>query len=187
MVDSTSMGDAARHLPEADLERALTERTAPPRDEGRVALVISKGPGGERSQPAEAVLTVSSGVAGDAWARARTPEPLAQITVMDVGVATIVANGQSLELFGDNLLVDLDLSAANLPPGSRLAVGSAVLEVTTLPHNGCSKFRARFGTDALRFVSGKARRELNLRGIYMRVVQDGLVRPGDRVVVLSRG
>jgi len=187
MVDSTSMGDATRHLSLADLERAWAERPAPPTDEGRVAFVVSKGPGGVRERPAAPVFTVQGGVPGDAWGRAQSPDPLAQITVMDVGVAEIVANGQSLDLFGDNLFVTLDLSAANLPPGSRLNVGEAVLEVTTEPHNGCSKFRARFGGDALRFVSHRERRHFNLRGIYMKVVQDGLVRPGDRVVVRSRG
>jgi len=187
MIDSNSTGDPTRHRSLAELERALAARPTPPTDEGRVAFVVSKGPGGVRERPAAPVFTIQGGVPGDAWGRAQNPDPLAQITVMDVGVAEIVANGQSLDLFGDNLFVTLDLSAANLPPGSRLDVGEAVLEVTTEPHNGCSKFRTRFGGDALRFVSHRDRRYLNLRGIYMLVVQDGLIQPGDRVVVRSRG
>ena len=109
-----------------------------------------------------------------------------QIAVMQTAVAELIANGQTLTLFGDNLFLELDLSAANLPAGSRLRVGGAVLEVTPMPHNGCRKFQARFGQDALRFVSVMQLRHRNLRGIYMRVVEPGDVQPGDAVEVLAR-
>ena len=91
-----------------------------------------------------------------------------------------------MPLFGDNLFLDLDLSTENLPPGSRVRVGKAILQVTPVPHNGCRKFRGRFGDNALRFVSKKELRHRNLRGIYMRVLEGGEVSPGDRVEVLSR-
>jgi MOSC domain-containing protein YiiM len=105
---------------------------------------------------------------------------------MQHGVALLIANGQPLCLAGDNLFFDLDLSAANLPIGSRLRVGAAVLEVTPKPHNGCRKFMGRFGNDALRFVAHPERRPLNLRGIYLRVVEDGEIAVGDVVEVLAR-
>jgi MOSC domain-containing protein YiiM len=109
-----------------------------------------------------------------------------QIAVMQGDVARMIANGQSLALFGDCLILDLDLSAANLPIGSRVRVGAALLEVSPAPHNGCRKFRARFGDDALRFVSMPALRHRNLRGIYLIVAEAGDVRAGDPVEVVSR-
>ncbi len=109
-----------------------------------------------------------------------------QIAVMQRDVAELIANGQPLTLFGDCLILDLDLSKDNLPVGSRVQVGNSLLEVTPEPHNGCRKFQARFGADALRFVSMKQLRHRNLRGIYMRVVDGGDVVNDDRVVVKSR-
>ena len=84
-------------------------------------------------------------------------------------------------LAGDQLYVDLDLSVENLPAGTRLAVGDAVVEITPEPHTGCAKFSARFGTDALKFVNKPPGRELRLRGVNARVVTPGTVRPGDAI------
>ena len=131
-------------------------------------------------------MTAESGVLGDAWGRQARPAPEAQLAVMHVGIAELVANGQPLTLFGDNLFLDLDLSSANLPSGSRLRAGTATLEVTPEPHNGCRKFRERFGDAALGLVSRGDLRHLNLRGVYMRVVEDGAIAVGDPVRVLSR-
>jgi MOSC domain-containing protein YiiM len=105
---------------------------------------------------------------------------------MQEGVARLIANGQPLSLFGDSLFLVLDLSSRNLPTGSTLQIGTAVLQVTAKPHNGCRKFRQRFGSDALRFVSTPEFRHLNLRGVYMRVVADGDAGPGDPVRVVAR-
>ena len=82
-------------------------------------------------------------------------------------------------LAGDQLYVDLDLSEANLPPGTRLSIGSAVIEVTAEPHTGCSKFVERFGLDAMKFVNSRERKDLHLRGINARVVRPGVLRVGD--------
>jgi MOSC domain-containing protein YiiM len=185
-IDSTSTGDARLHRTLDELEQAFAALPPAPRDDGRVVLIVSKARGGVRNRLEVATLSRDGGVPGDAWRRGRHPDPLAQITVMQEGVASLIANGQPLDLFGDNLIVDLDLSAANLPAGSRVQMGGAILEVTPEPHNGCVKFQTRFGSDALRFVSRREQRHLNLRGIYMRVVSDGDVRPGDAVRVLSR-
>jgi hypothetical protein len=178
-------GDAARHLPLAELEAGLA-RLAPPADAGTLALIVARGDDGARATPERVRLTRAGGVPGDAWERDSPDRPEAQLAVMCAPVARLVANGQALSLFGDNLLLELDLSAANLPVGSRLRVGAATLEVTPKPHNGCVKFRQRFGGDALRFVSSPALRPLNLRGIYLRVVEDGEAALGDAVAVLSR-
>ena len=123
---------------------------------------------------------------GDAWARKSPVMPEAQLAVMQRDVAELIANGQALGLFGDNLFLDLELAAANLPIGSRLRAGNAVLEVTPKAHNGCRKFKSRFGDDALRLVSEAERRQLNLRGIYLCVVEDGEVGVGDVVAVIVR-
>ena len=131
-------------------------------------------------------MTPEAGIPGDAWGRQRHPAPDAQLTVMQVDVAELIANGQPLTLFGDNLIFELDLSEANLPPATRLRAGTATLEATPEPHNGCRKFRERFGDAALRFVSQRDLRHLNLRGVYMRVVEAGEVAAGDPVQVLSR-
>jgi MOSC domain-containing protein YiiM len=102
-------------------------------------------------------------------------------------VAELIANGQPLTVFGDNLFVDLDISAANLPTGTRLRVGEAIVEVTPKPHNGCVRFKGRFGADALRFVQAPTTRDQNFRGIYWKVVEPGEVGIGATIEVLSRG
>lgn len=186
-IHSGSVGDPARFLALDALDAGLSESSAPG-DVGRVVLIVRRvAPAGLREALPRVELSPEAGAPGDAWGRGRAPDPQAQLTVMQIDVATLVANGQPLELFGDNLFVDLDLSRRNLPIGSRLRAGGAILEVTPLPHNGCRKFLARFGADALGFVSRPETRHRNLRGVYMRVVEAGVVAAGDLVTVLRRG
>jgi hypothetical protein len=159
---------------------------APAADRGRVALLVRRGDHGVRETPGGLHLTPDDGVPGDSWGRNSNRELNAQIAVMQFDVATLVANRQPLTLFGDSLFLDLDLSKTNLPPGSRVRVGQAMIEVTPEPHDGCRKFRGRFGDGALRFVSNPELRHRNLRGIYMRVVSAGEVAVGDDVEVVLR-
>ena len=142
---------------------------------------------GSRVTPSSVRLTASGGVPGDRWSRSDSPRLENQLAVMEAPVADLIANGQPWLLFGDNLFVELDLSAANLPAGSQLRAGEALLEVTPEPHDGCKHFSARFGIAALRFVATKATRSRNCRGTYMKVVEDGELRVGDRIEVLRRG
>ena len=114
-------------------------------------------------------------------------KPEAQLAVMRRDVAELIANGQPLTVFGDNLFVDLDISVANLPVGTRLRVGGAIVEVTPLPHNGCAKFKGRFGSDAHRFVNSQPTRDQNLRGVYWRVIEPGEAAVGAQIQVLERG
>lgn len=130
-------------------------------------------------------LSVEEGVVGDEWKR-RAGKIDAQITVIRRDVSELISNNQPLTLSGDNLVVDMDISAENLPAGTRLRVGEAIVEMTPLPHNGCKKFAARFGQDACRFVQAPATRHLNLRGIHWKVIQPGTVSVGDAIEVLSR-
>lgn len=180
-------GDASHHLSAEALDEGWQKLPAPRGDEGRLALIVRRRADGVRETPDAVRLSVEEGVPGDGWSRRPPRKPDAQLAVMCRPLADLVANGQPLSLFGDNLFVDLDLSAANLPVGTRLAVGEAVVEMTAEPHDGCLKFKERFGLDALRFVQEKATRHENRRGVYWRVVESGEVRLGSPVRVLSRG
>jgi len=179
-------GDPERHLALSDLESRF-ERLAPaPRDAGQILFVVKRAPDKTRGLLGRIELGPGTGIPGDAWARHPAPDPIGELTVLEIAVAELIANGQPVTVFGDNLFMDLDLSRQNLPTGSRLRVGAALLEVTPKPHNGCRKFAARFGSDALRFVSKQELRHRNLRGIYMRVLEGGWIEPGASVEVLSR-
>jgi MOSC domain-containing protein YiiM len=168
-----------------DLEAGLDAVRRAPADEGRVALIVRRPAENEREVLAEATLDDRLGLVGDAWSSRtgrRPPDPARQVTVMGARAAALVAGrDERWQLAGDQLYVDLDISEDNLPPGSRLGLGAAVIEVSAEPHLGCAKFAARFGRDALRFVNSETGRRLRLRGLNARVVVAGTVRVGDRV------
>jgi len=167
---------------------------AAPRDRGKVALICSRLTGDRRWLPDRALLDVSKGLQEDRWHRNLEPGMTKygdmyldmQLATMQLEFAELIANGQPLPLFGDNLFLNLDLSTANLPVGSELRIGETRLVVTPAPHDGCKKFRARFGADALRFVATKATRDENRRGIYLRVLEGGAIQRGDAVIVERR-
>ena len=175
------------HLPRERLMAGLGQIRDSPADRGRVVLVVSRPAVDQRELPAEAVLDQAAGLAGDNWlARGSkstadgSADPERQITVMNARVAELVAGGtERMPLAGDQLYIDLDLSLANLPAGSLLAVGQAVLRISDAPHLGCAKFVERFGAEAMRFVNSRLGRQLRLRGMNTRVVVPGIVRPGD--------
>ncbi len=179
-------GDAHCHRTLADLEASLAALPPAPREEGRLERIVRRHADGVREELEQARLSVEEGLPGDAWSRRPPRDPEAQLAVMRSDVAALIAGGQPLTVFGDNLFVDLELSADNLPEGTRLAVGEAIVSVTPMPHDGCAKFSQRFGPDALRLVQARATRTRNLRGIYWKVVEPGLARSGDPVRVLSR-
>jgi MOSC domain-containing protein YiiM len=174
------------------LEAQLEALRAAPRDEGVLELIVRRPEVGLREVVEEAELTVERGLLGDNWLQrgnSKTPDgradPEKQLNLMGARVVALLAQTRERwPLAGDQLYVDLDLSLANLPPGTRLALGEAVLEVTPPPHTGCKKFVERFGVDAMKFVNSKVGRELNLRGINARVVTPGKIRRGDPVRVL---
>ncbi len=133
-------------------------------------------------------LSPERGLHGDRWAKGGAtreggrPDPDMQLTLMNARTIALVAGDPARwPLAGDNLYVDLDLSDDNLPPGTRLAVGSAVLEVSAAPHTGCNKFAARFGLEATRFVNSREGKRLHLRGINAKVLEPGTVTVGDLV------
>jgi MOSC domain-containing protein YiiM len=174
------------HLDLSALEAGLDEIRRSPVDDGKVELIVRRPAENERETVSEAHLDTTAGLVGDAW-RSDDADPARQITMMNARVIALLAQSRERwPLAGDQLFVDLDLSGQNLPPGARLAVGSAIVEVTAKPHRGCKKFAARFGLDALRFVNSELGYALNLRGINTRVVRSGVVRPGDVVRKLPR-
>ena len=174
------------HRSLAELVAGLQALPAPPRDSGRLMLIVCRPAPGVHEALDRARLTPEEGVPGDEWNRRPPLNPDAQLTVIRRDVAELICHGQPLTLPGDNLLVDLDISAANLPVGARLRVGAAVVEMSPKPHNGCLKFQARFGHDAFRFVQAPATRDQNLRGIYWRVIEPGEVTVGAPIQVISR-
>jgi hypothetical protein len=177
------------HVELAALEAGLDEIRRSPADRGRIELIVRRPAENERQTLLEATLDTGEGLVGDNWrtrgSRATddgSAHPGMQLTLMNSRVAELVAgHPDRRQLAGDQLFVDLDLSSANIPPGTRLAMGSAVIEVTDQPHLGCGKFAARFGVDALRFVNSAVGRQLNLRGVNATVVAGGVVRPGDAI------
>jgi MOSC domain-containing protein YiiM len=172
-----------RHLSLVELDAGWRALPPAPRERGTLALILRRPAEGVRETPARVVLDRELGVPGDAWGRRPGP-PDTQLAVMNRAVATLMAAGQPLTTFGDNLYVDLDLSAANLPAGTRLRIGRALVEMTPEPHNGCKKFNARFGNDALKFVQRKETRDQNFRGVYWRVIEPGEIAVGDVIDVL---
>ena len=185
-LDSSSTGDPARHLALPELERLFGALASPPRDAGSVGLIVRRGQNGVREVLEGASLISDSGLAGDAWGRRPDRDLHAQLTAVRLDVAHVIANGQPLALFGDQLFLHLDLSRANLPVGSRVRVGQAIVDVSPKPHNGCQKYRSRFGDDAFRFVCRQDLRPMCLRGVYFRVLTDGHVSVGDPVRVMTR-
>ena len=175
------------HLTMDELEAGLDEIRRAPKDEGILQLIVRRPQIDAREVLAEAELQLEEGLVGDSWIRrasSRTadgsPHPDMQINVMNARVTALVAQVKSRwHLAGDQLYLDMDLSAENLPAGTQLEIGSAVIEVTPPLHTGCKKFVARFGFEAMKFVNSPIGRELHLRGINAKVVQPGVIRVGN--------
>jgi len=173
------------HATVAELEAGLKLIRQAPHGEGPLQLIVRRPDVGEREVLGEGQLDLAEGLAGDGWSRRRGrrgPDPDAQLTLMGSRAAALVARTpERWALAGDQLYVDLDLSEENLPAGTRLAVGSAVIEITPPPHTGCKKFAERFGLDAMLFVNSPTGRALRLRGVNARVVEPGSIAVGDLV------
>ena len=187
------METTVKHLTMQELEAALDHLREAPKDEGVLQLIVCRPAVDERQVLDMAELDPLKGLIGDNWVvrgSSKTPDgsphPEMQINIMNARVTSLVA--QELErwpLAGDQLYIDMDLSKENLPAGSRIAIGSAVLEVSPLPHTGCHKFVARFGLEAMQFVNSTVGKELCLRGINAKVVQGGVVKLGNKAKKLD--
>ena len=177
------------HLTTEQLKAGLDEIRRSPSDNGVLEMLVRRPQTLEREILQEGQLDLALGLVGDNW-KARgsrmtddgAAHPEMQLNLMNSRAAQLVAQSKDRwHLAGDQLFVDLDLSGENLPPGTRLSIGSAIIEVTPVPHTGCAKFVERFGADAMKFVNSPVGKELRLRGINAKVVQPGIVKVGDRI------
>jgi hypothetical protein len=179
---------AMEHRTAAELEAGLDAIRGAPRDAGVVELIARRPAVGEREVLDEAQLDTATGLVGDSWITRpssktpdNSPHPEMQVTLMNARVIRLLRPDGDWAIAGDQFFVDLDLSLENVPAGTRLALGSAIVEVTAPPHRGCAKFSARFGSDVLRWANSPTGRALNLRGVHARVIQSGTIRRGDPI------
>jgi hypothetical protein len=179
---------------EAGLDARIDDVRAAPADNGRIELIARRPEVEEREVLDEATLDPDKGLLGDNWSvkpslKTGAPNPEAQLTLMNARVARLVSGGDDRERWaeaGDQLYVDMDLSSANLPPGTRVRLGDdVVIEVSAEPHLGCGKFLKRFGLEAQKLVNSAVGRELNMRGVNTTIIAGGVVRIGDPVVKLG--
>jgi hypothetical protein len=177
----------SKQLSTEELEQGLDTIGQSPQDEGVLKLIVRRPDVDQRESIAMGSLDVSEGLVGDNWQKRGsrhmpdgTADPDMQLNIMNSRVVEIVANGlERRELAGDQLYLDMDLSSENLPPGTRLTLGEAIIEVTEPPHTGCKKFAGRFGTDAVVFVNVGFGKTQNFRGICAKVIQSGDIKTGD--------
>ena len=178
-----------KYLTTEELEAGLKDIYLSPKDNGVIEMIVRRPEVEKREVLPEAKLDLAEGLVGDNW-KARgsgstvdgSAHPEMQINIMNSRVIALLAQEKERwQLAGDQLYIDMDLSAENLPAGTRLALGSAVLEITAKPHSGCKKFETRFGQDAIKFVNSPLGKELHLRGVNARVIQSGTIQVGDIV------
>ncbi len=178
---------SARQLTTAELEQGLDHILQSPKDEGVLELIVRRPAIDERESVADGYLDTEQGLVGDNWlSRGNShtldgaADPEMQLNIMNARVVALVADDPARrELAGDQLYLDMDLSYENLPPGTRLAIGEAIIEVTAPPHTGCRKFATRFGRDAMVFVNSGTGKRLNFRGINAKVTKSGAITTGD--------
>jgi MOSC domain-containing protein YiiM len=160
----------------------LGEVKASPKDNGVLRLIVLRLPNEQRRTPSRAILSAANGVEGDRWNLKPNPNPLSQVSVMNARfLEAIAGDAERMNLAGDNLIVDLDLHESNLPAGTRLRVGQAVIEVTDHPHTACVKFECRYGKTMRELADTREGLALRLRGLYARVIHEGEVRLGDSI------
>jgi len=172
------------HLTKEQLEAGIDEVRAAPSAEGTLELIVRRPEVDGREVLDIGELTLEEGLVGDSWLMRHgdDPDPDTQLNIMNARFTALVAGSPDRwQLAGDQLYLDLDIGEQNLPVGTRVAIGDAVIEVTAVPHTGCQKFSARFGLEARRFVNSEVGKTLRLRGLNARVVTPGTIRRGDPV------
>ncbi len=165
-----------------DLRVLIDSVRASPKDAGVLKLIVLRLPDEQRHTPSQAVISATHGVEGDRWNLKANANPLSQVSVMNARFLEVIAGDVGrMNLAGDNLVVDFDLHESNLPAGTRLRIGQAVIEVTDHPHTACKKFEQRYGRAVVDLANSPEGRALRLRGLYARVIRGAEVRLGDSV------
>ena len=184
----------SRHLELAELMAGVPDIAKAPADNGVLRAIVIRPKARMREEVDSCQISLAGGLEGDNWAKGcwkttseGRPHPDVQVCVMNARVIDLVAAGEreNWAPAGDSFFVDFDVSTENLRAGQRLAIGTAIIEITAEPHDGCAKFTKRYGRDATMFVNHKDFRSMRLRGVYARVVQDGRVSAGDRIVKVA--
>lgn len=183
----------SNHLTLEELQTAIPDISVSPSDHATVDMITRRPEAGQRDILETCELDETHGLVGDNWQQrgsSATPDgsanPDAQITIINTRIINAIAGSKSRwHLAGDQLVIDLDLSHDNLPPGARLSIGTAIIELTAEPHTGCAKFMSRFGKDALRFVSGPQAMQQRRRGANAKIIKPGTIRIGDKATKLS--
>ena len=185
-------GVLMQHLSTEELTAGLRHIQQSPRDYGQLHLIVIRPEDLQRKELASCEVSSRLGVHGDTWANGcwkstedGSPDPDVQVTLTNCRAIDLISGGRDRwALAGDQFYVDLELSDENLPAGTQLSLGTAILQITDTPHNGCGLFQERYGRDAVLFVNSAEGKRLHLRGIYAKVIQDGLVTVGDTVTKL---
>lgn len=187
--------EAIKYLSMAELETGMDYIRQSPKDNGRLKMIVRRPVDDEREVLERGELDLSEGLLGDNWKARGSRRSIdgsanrdAQITVMNARTIELLAQDAARwPLAGDQLYIDMDLSDENLPAGTRLAIGSAIIEVSAVPHTGCKKFSARFGVEAMKFVNSPEGKRLHLRGINTKIVRPGVIQVGDVVKKIKNG
>jgi len=178
----TIEGCSRKHLSKAEIDIAMARLNAELQPTiCFLDAVVLRAPDGARVQPSQATLTIEGGLVGDRWSHGKA-KPGDQVSMMNTDLAHMIANGQSVVLFGDNLFSRLDLSLSALPVGTHIRIGEALLEVSAEPHVPCGQFRARFGVAAFTLAAKNPR----VRGVYLTVLEGGDICVGDPAIVVQR-
>ena len=176
------------HVTRDELAARWDELRALDAAQGTLELIVRRPSEGEREMPPTAELTLEEGLVGDRWRASAyihedgTVSRENQLTLASTRLLELIAEPERWPLAGDNLLVDMGLDMEGLPIGSRLAIGNdVVVQISEIPHTGCAKFSARFGSDALKFINSPEGRRLRLRGVNAHVIEPGTVSTGDAI------
>jgi len=166
----------------ADLDAALPHVLDAPKDAAPVAQLCFRPDYGLRTFPERLVLTRAGGIPGERWAKAPwmrladgAPDPRIQVSILPARIRDLVC-GDRLHP-GDPVIADIDVTHANMPVGTLLQLGTAVVRVSDAFNDACVKWKVRYGVEAKEWVV--AHPELRLRGILCSIEQDGEVRLGD--------
>ena len=182
------------HLTTEEIEAKIADVLSSPNDNGTLEMIVRRPAENKRQVVESGFLSVENGLVGDNWlirGSSRTDNglghPEMQLNLMNWRFVNLIAGSRErVQLAGDQLFVDLDLSPDNIPPGTQLSIGDAIIGITAIPHLGCKKFVERFGIDAMKYANSDFGRSHNLRGVNAKVAKAGDITVGDSIQIVGR-